>query len=115
MRYGSAGELAAALEAALQESPESTAETEPSLELIRVGGRGSAVIDTSRRGVSLEDQAFHDIEFTRGADGVIVASVDGTELIRAVDRSFRDPFDGIVVANLGGDVTLREIAVYGSP
>jgi hypothetical protein len=73
------------------------------------------MIDTGREPVSLEDRAFHEIEFTRGGNGAMTVRVDGKTVIETLDRSFRDPFDGVVVANLGGDVTLREIAVYGTP
>lgn len=86
----------------------------PSFELVRVGRRGSAVIDASRKTVKLEDNALHTVQFTRSADGTMTVSVDDKEVIRAHDRSFRDGFDGVIMMNKGGDFTIRAITAYSS-
>jgi hypothetical protein len=85
----------------------------PSVELLRVGSRGTAVIDASRQTVTLEDNAMHVLQFTRSTDGTMAVSIDDTEIIRSPDRSFGDTFDGIAVVNKGGDFTLRAVTAYG--
>lgn len=86
----------------------------PSLEILRVGSSGTAVVDASRGPIALEDHAFHEIQFTRAHDGRMTLSVDGKEAIATTDRAFRDGFDGIIVRNAGGDYTVRQIALYGA-
>lgn len=86
---------------------------EPSVELLRVGSRGTAVIDASRQPVSLEDDAMHVIQLTRAADGAMAVSIDEAEILRTLDQGFRDPFDGVVIVNKGGDFTLRAVTAYG--
>ena len=86
----------------------------PSFELVRVGRRGSSVIDASRKAVKLEDNALHNLQFTRAADGTMTLSVDEKEIIRTQDRSFRDGFDGVIMMNKGGDFTIRSITAYSS-
>ena len=85
-----------------------------SIELVRVGGRGTAVIEASREAVNLEDNALHTLQFSRAADGTMAVSVDEKEVIRILDRSFRDAFDGVVIMNKGGDFTIRSITAYAS-
>ncbi len=84
----------------------------PSVEMLRVGSRGTAVIDTSRQPVALEDNALHDLLFTRTAGGDLAVSIDGKEVIRTRDRSFRDSFDGIVIINKAGDFTVKSVMAY---
>ncbi len=86
----------------------------PSFELVRIGRRGSAVIDASRKTVKLEDNALHTLQFTRAADGTMTVSVDDVEVIRTKDSSFRDGFGGIIMMNKGGDFTIRAITAYSS-
>ena len=85
-----------------------------SIELVRVGGNGTAVIEASREAVNLEDNALHTLQFSRAADGTMAVSVDEKEVIRILDRSFRDAFDGVVIMNKGGDFTIRSITAYSS-
>lgn len=84
----------------------------PSLELLRVGSRGTAVIDATRKPFRLEGGEVHDLLFTRDNEGTIAVSLDGAEAIRIRDQGFRDPFDGIVVVNKAGDFTVKSIAAY---
>lgn len=86
----------------------------PAVELIRVGSRGTAVVDTSRQPVVLEDDAPHDLLFTRTGDGTMAVSIDGKEIIRTRDQSFRDSFDGILIINKAGDFTVKSVTAYGS-
>ena len=85
-----------------------------SVELLRVGRRGMAVIDTGRDRAKLEDGRLHTVLLTRDDRGEIAVSIDGKEVIRTVDRGFHGAFDGVIVINKGGDYTIRSIAVYGA-
>lgn len=85
----------------------------PSLEVLRVGSRGTAVIDATRAPVTLEDQAPHTLQLTRARDGRMVLSVDGRDVVTTFDRAFEDGFDGVVIRNAGGDFALRRVAAYG--
>jgi hypothetical protein len=87
---------------------------DPSFELIKFTSRGASVIDSSADEISLEDNARHRISISRDDQGEMVVELDGTELIRAADRSFRDPFDGISIINDGGNYVVSQIVVYGS-
>ncbi|MCG8508626.1 MAG: hypothetical protein MI741_05295 [Rhodospirillales bacterium] len=87
--------------------------SDPSVELLRIGSRGIAVIDASRQAVALEDGALHELQFTRSTDGTMAVSIDQTEIIRTLDRSFREAFDGVAIVNKGGDFTVRAVTVYG--
>ncbi len=83
------------------------------LELLRATDHGSNVIDTSAKPLPFEDQKVHRIEWTRRADGGMTVSVDDKEIFNLFDRSFKDPFDGLMVVNRGGDIILKHIAVFG--
>ncbi len=84
-----------------------------SLELLRVGGRGSAVIDSAPLNAGLEDGKIHTVLLTHDAAGALAVRLDGKEIMRVTDRGFRDSFDAFVLVNRGGDYTVRSVAVYG--
>jgi hypothetical protein len=86
----------------------------PSLELLRISGRGTSTLDSNPAALTLEDGATHTIEWTRDTEGAMAVSVDGETLLRVTDRGFRDPFDGFTLVNFGGDYTLREITISGT-
>lgn len=83
------------------------------LELVRYSTRGSSVLEGYDQPLNLEDQHAHVIEWTRTVTGEMSISIDGTERIRATDRSFRDAFAGVMVENRGGDYVLARISVFG--
>ncbi len=85
----------------------------PSLELLRVGRRGSAVIDTARPSARLDDGKPHTLLLTRDTSGELAVSIDRKEVMRITDRGFRDPFEAFVLVNRGGDYMVRSIAIYG--
>ena len=87
----------------------------PALELLRVGSRGTAVIDAFHDPIVLDDDTPHTLQWTRDDQGEMVVSFDGTEVIRATDRSFRDSFDGPAFSNHGGDFSVRHVKVAGMP
>ncbi len=84
-----------------------------SFELLRVGSRGSAVIDTVRPNAGIEDGKLHIVLLTRDAAGELAVNIDGKEIMRVTDRGFRDSFDGFVLVNRGGEYTVRSVAIYG--
>ena len=84
------------------------------IRLTRVGSRGSSVIDSAPGPFTLEDQTVHRLVWARHADGGMTVSLDGKEILSAVDRAFGDTFDGLVVANRGADVIVKRIAAYGT-
>jgi len=84
------------------------------LQLLRVTARGTAVVDSFPGPVSLEDKQVHRIDWNRYPDGAMTVALDGKDVIKVTDRSFRDPFTGIVLVNQGGDFVLRRLAVYGT-
>jgi hypothetical protein len=78
------------------------------VQLHRVGSSGSSVIATSEP-LSIEDKEFHTVTWTRGTDGMMRVSVDGTEMLAATDRAFSDPFDGVRISNTSGDFIVKRI------
>ncbi len=91
-----------------------TAGGTPSLELVRVSRRGVGVIDSSIEALVLEDRKLHVLEWTRVASGEMIVTLDGAEVIRARDSSFRDPFDGLQLVNMGGDFVIRSVTIHGT-
>ncbi len=85
------------------------------IELQRYSSRGTAVVDATRQSVNLEDKKFHRLDWTRAADGTMTVSVDGAEVIKTVDRGFRDPFSGLQLSSRGGDFIVKRVALFGTP
>ncbi len=83
------------------------------LQLIRVGSRGTAVVDTSNDKPVLEDKDFHKLEWTRDASGQMRVLIDGKELLNVADRGFRDAFSGIRLSDTGGDFIVKRVSVHG--
>lgn len=84
------------------------------LKLIKVGSKGQTVIAQSNSAIAIEDKKFHTIKWSRGADGQMMVTVDGTEMVRVSDRSFSDAFDGIRLSDQGGDFIVKRIAIDGT-
>ncbi len=86
----------------------------PSFELLRFGRSGERCIATYKKAVKLENGYRHRILLIRDETGGMVVSVDGAAVIDVTDRSFHDPFNGVALANRGGDFSVREITVSGA-
>ncbi|MBO6521350.1 MAG: hypothetical protein JJ900_10550 [Rhodospirillales bacterium] len=82
------------------------------VQIHRIGSSGSSVIATSEP-LTLEDKKFHAVSWTRGTDGTMRVTVDGTEMIATSDRAFSDPFDGIRLSNTTGDFIVKRITAKG--
>ena len=54
------------------------------------------------------------MQMTRSDAGEFVVSIDGADIIRVVDRAFRDPFEDFIVTNQDGDYTVHSLAIFGS-
>lgn len=87
----------------------------PSLAILRYSNWGSAVIDATNKNVKLEDGRVHHLEWLRLGNGEMAVFVDGKEMIRTSDRSFKGAFGGLVISNLGGEFAVRSIEVLGTP
>ena len=94
-------------------TPGATSRT-PSLELLRLSSRGGfSTVEFYDKPVTLEDGNAHVIEWTRTGRGRMLVKIDGAEIMNVIDRSFRDPFDGVALVNSGGDYALRSITIDG--
>ena len=86
----------------------------PSLELTRQSPGRSSVIEFSDSVPALDDGARHIVQWRRTDDGIMIVLVDGAEVMRASDRSIRNPFDGVSILNRGGDYAISRISVDGA-
>ncbi|MDR5900273.1 SEL1-like repeat protein [Halomonas vilamensis] len=86
-------------------------DSNPGLSLMRLTSNSSEVIASSHDSLNLEDGSFHTLVWTRNQNGDMRISVDGRLVIQARDTSFREPFQGFVLANHGGDFSLSRIRV----
>lgn len=87
--------------------------TAEGLQLLRVTPQGSTVIGSYKKQLFLEDRQRHKIRWTRDAAGAMTVSVDGTQVIAATDAGLKDPFDGFLMINSGGDYAIRSVAIDG--
>ena len=85
----------------------------PGLELVSFSPRGSSVVYSHAAALAIEDRRLHVVEWMRNSSDEMTVSLDGRELIRTTDRSFRDPFDGFEMVNRSGDYTLARIRIDG--
>jgi hypothetical protein len=83
------------------------------IELLRISP-GRASILATFEGADLEDGKAHDFDWRRDRDGNMLVLLDGREVIRAIDRSLSDFFDGFTIANTGGDYTFERVEIFGT-
>jgi hypothetical protein len=86
------------------------------VEILRVGSRGSGVVNSAFVAAATwgaqpvaQPKA---VLFTRDDVGNMNVSIDGTVVLTANDRAFRDGFGGFIVRNGGGDYVVKSIAGY---
>ena len=84
------------------------------IELLRVNTRSSSIIERADGPFKLEDKNVHKINWTRGTDGSMTVMLDDKEIIKTVDRGFRDNFNGVMMTTRGGDFIVKKISVYGT-
>lgn len=81
------------------------------LTLLIVSPQGQKVIDQQAGPMALEDKKPHIVSWTRDGRGKMSVSVDGREILAAVDLGFRDSFQGLSLSNGGGDFIIKRITV----
>jgi hypothetical protein len=86
----------------------------PSLSLLRVGPRRSAVIESVDLSATLEDGNPHIIDWRRGVDGEMVVLLDDKEIIRTTDRAHSEAFDGFTLINKGGEYEVKQVSIFGT-
>ncbi len=82
-------------------------------ELLRTTPRGMSLIEQTDQGPTLDDDASHQLNWTRDTAGFMRIRLDGALLMEVSDRSFRKSFDRLMVRNLGGDFAIRELSLMG--
>ncbi|MBN1365307.1 MAG: SEL1-like repeat protein [Syntrophaceae bacterium] len=83
-------------------------------ELARLNYRGFSIIEVSKPVPLSNDSMIHAIRWQRYSDGSMVISVDGKEIIRTIDRSFQDSFDGFTIVNYHGNFAFMQIDIFGT-
>ena len=81
------------------------------IELLRINSRGSSVIDSKRKTVSL-NQA-HVFEWLRDESGMMTLAMDGEQLFHISDRRYMNDFSGFMLKNLSGSMILHEVTIVG--
>ena len=85
------------------------------ISLVAVSSRGSVrdlASATFERDV-LNDEPFT-LLWSRRPDGAMSVQLADQPLLSVADRSFQDPFDGLLIGNRGGDFAGRQITVRGT-
>lgn len=84
------------------------------IELVRIAPGRSAIVASFDGLADLEDGRAHDFDWRRDREGNMLVLLNGNEVIRAVDRSLTDFFDGFTIANNGGNYTFERVEVFGA-
>lgn len=82
-------------------------------ELNRFSGMEERAIARGNKQYKLEDEKSHKVTWVRDKSGWMTIYLDGMEIIKTRDRGYQDPFDGIEIANRGGDYIVRSVVVKG--
>ena len=89
-----------------------------SVEMLRVGSRGSSVVDSAQIAAATwapqQTAQPKTVLFTRDDAGSMSVSINGTVVLTANDRGFRDGFDGFIVRNGGGEYVVKSISGYSN-
>jgi hypothetical protein len=75
-------------------------------------GRPEVIAEAATRGLALDDDRPHVVTWTRDNRGRMTVSIDGVERLRAEDRTYRDPFSGLLLVNAGGHYWFDDFLVY---
>jgi len=86
-----------------------SAGSQPGLSLIRLISGSAETVARHDGRLDLEDGRFHSIVWSRDESGQMQVHVDGRHMLGVQDNGLRDPFQGFVLANQGGDYTLGRI------
>ncbi|SDE39111.1 hypothetical protein [Rhodospira trueperi] len=85
------------------------------IDLIAVSGRGSArLLDSAEIDAPfLKDEAIS-LVWARHPGGRTSVSVNDTRVMNVEDRSFNDPFAGVMIVNTGGDWAVKWMTIHGT-
>lgn len=84
-------------------------------ELLAVSSRGtSRLVASGETATVLTDDQPFTLTLSRRPDGAMTAALGEQEVFAAQDQSFRSAFDGLVIANRGGDYAVRTVTVRGT-
>ncbi|WP_135607016.1 hypothetical protein [Solemya velesiana gill symbiont] len=84
----------------------------PMLELLSIRSGRSMITDTVEI-ADLSDGQSHQLEWRRSPDGQIEILLDGEQLSRTRDNSFRYPFKRFAIANQAWDFAVQSVTLYG--
>jgi hypothetical protein len=82
--------------------------------LKRTRSGGEIAIKSARPAQDLFAGVEHRIDWVRKRNGEMIVRIDKKEVLRAVDTSFRDPFDGFRMLNGGGRQVLFALSISGA-
>lgn len=87
----------------------------PNIAVLRYSRWGSSIIEGYDHPRALEDERSHYLQWLRLANGEMAVFLDGKEVIRTTDRTYREPFAGFAISNLGGEFAINQVEVLGTP
>jgi len=84
------------------------------LKLVAYRRSMSSVIDLYDKGGLLEDGNMHKITWQRSVNGLMTILLDNRQIMQVRDRSYREPFNGFIMSNRGGDYAIRSVSIFGA-
>ena len=75
-------------------------------------GKPYVIDEVHANSPDLDDGTAHTIRLTRTPNGDMVVMVDGLEVMRTADLSYRDGFTGVIITNNGGSYSYDNIEFY---
>lgn len=85
------------------------ADGSPAFAIYRSGSSGIRQLSATTSAQTLPNGKAR-IGWTRDAAGVMRITLDGREILTATDSAFRDPWEGVLLVNFGGNFATRSIA-----
>ena len=86
----------------------------PPLALHKGTPRGASTLEAYNKKIDLQDGQTHSFLWTRDTDGQMIVHLDGQPIIKVIDRSYQQPFNGFAIINQGGDYAVQEITILGT-
>ncbi len=94
-------------------TPKATAGAE--VKLLAISERGTTrLVASGMRAEPFADDEPFTLTLSRGPDGTMVAAIGEQELLSIGDQSFRNGFDGVLIANRGGDYAVKWLTLQGT-
>ncbi len=86
---------------------------DPHLELVSNRARRSSVVERVAL-TNFNAGQSHTLEWRRNGYGQMEVLMDGTQLFRTQDRSFRNSFQRLGITNYGGDLAVQQVSLYSA-